>query len=70
LVLNEICGHDPRDTTSVEEPVPDYTTFLTGDVKGLKVGYPREFFAEGIDQGVKDNVMKALKELDKMGAIV
>src|SRR5690606_7639020 len=47
-VLGVIAGHDPRDSTSVPRPVPDYAAALTGDVRGLRVGIPREYFAEGI----------------------
>src|SRR6185295_1335504 len=49
ILLGAIAGHDPLDSTSAPQPVPDYTTALTGDVRGLKIGVPREYFIEGLD---------------------
>ena len=68
LVMNIIAGHDPRDATSANLPVPDYTSFLRPEVKGLRVGIPREYFGEGLDAGVKETVLKAIGELEKLGA--
>jgi aspartyl-tRNA(Asn)/glutamyl-tRNA(Gln) amidotransferase subunit A len=70
LVLGLIAGHDPRDSTSASAPVPDYTSFLTGDVRGLKIGVPREFFGEGLDTGVGEAVKASLDKLAELGAIV
>lgn len=67
-VLQSIAGHDPSDSTSAEVDIPDYLSALTGDVKGLKIGVPKEYFGEGIDPKVKDAVMSALKVLEGLGA--
>lgn len=69
LVLNAISGYDKLDATSAEIPVPDYTESLKTDVKGLKIGMPKEFFGEGIDSDVKEAVMKAAKKFEEMGAV-
>ncbi len=69
-VLSAIAAHDPYDSTSAEVDIPDYISALTGEVKGLKVGIPKEFLGEGIDQEVKDKVLEALKVLEGMGAII
>ena len=68
LVLNTIAGHDPNDSTSVPYQVPDYTTALNGDIKGLRIGVPEEYFGEGIQEGVKESVMKAIGVLEGLGA--
>ncbi len=68
-LLNVISGRDPRDSTSVPEPVPDYTRALTGDIRGLRIGLPKEYFISGIDPEVSAAVQKAIDELKKLGAI-
>ena len=68
LVLNVISSHDPNDSTSVNTPVPDYTRSLVNDVKGLRIGIPKEYFVEGIDKEVKEAVLSAVKTLEKLGA--
>lgn len=68
LLLNAIAGYDPSDSTSVDVPVPDYTKSLAKDVKGLKIGIPKEYFIEGIDKEVKDAVWAAINLLKKSGA--
>lgn len=70
LLLNIIAGHDPMDSTSVNLPVPDYTQSLVDDVKGLKIGLPKECFIDGIDPEVKKAVMEAVALLKKRGAEV
>jgi len=67
-VLGVISGHDPRDSTSVPEPVPDYAGALTGDLKGLKLGLPKEYLVGGLDPEVKAAVESAIKQLEKLGA--
>jgi aspartyl-tRNA(Asn)/glutamyl-tRNA(Gln) amidotransferase subunit A len=67
-VLNVIAAHDPRDSTSAKVDVPDYTGFLDGNVKGIKIGVPREYFAEGVDSNIKSAVRKALDVLVSLGA--
>jgi aspartyl-tRNA(Asn)/glutamyl-tRNA(Gln) amidotransferase subunit A len=68
LLLNAISGHEPRDSTSVDLPVPDYTRALGGDVRGMVLGVPQETFGKGIDPEVADSVRKAIEVLRKLGA--
>jgi aspartyl-tRNA(Asn)/glutamyl-tRNA(Gln) amidotransferase subunit A len=67
-MLGVISGRDPRDSTSVPEPVPDYTAALDGKIKGLKLGLPREYFIGGLDKEVTAAVNAAVKQLEKLGA--
>jgi aspartyl-tRNA(Asn)/glutamyl-tRNA(Gln) amidotransferase subunit A len=67
-VLGALAGHDPRDSTSVELPVPDYAAALTGDVRGLRLGVPREFFVKGMEPGVEAAVREAFGVLERLGA--
>ncbi len=67
-VLGVIAGHDPRDSTSLPQPVPDYTAALTGDIKGLKLGLPKEYLVGGLDAEVKNAVEAAVLQLAKLGA--
>lgn len=68
LLLKIIAGHDPQDSTSIPQPVPDYNEALVADVKGMKIGLPKEYFGEGIDRQVAEMVMKAAKQLEDAGA--
>ena len=68
LLMNIIAGHDAQDSTCVQLPVPNYTKSLFNDVKGLKIGIPKEYFIEGIDPEVKVAVMEAINVLKKVGA--
>lgn len=68
IMLNAMAGHDPSDSTSIRAEVPDYRTFLTGEVKGLKIGIPKEYFIEGMDKEVEASVREALEVLKKAGA--
>jgi aspartyl-tRNA(Asn)/glutamyl-tRNA(Gln) amidotransferase subunit A len=70
LLLRVIAGHDRRDSTSVDMPVPDYTAQLSGDIKGLKIGLPKEYFVEGMDKEVTTAVRDAVKKLESLGASV
>lgn len=70
LVLNVIAGHDPRDSTSVPGERPDYTQFLKEDIRGLRIGIPREYLAEGLDSGVREVLEKACAVLKEAGAEV
>ena len=70
LVLNAIAGHDPRDSTSIPQGIPDYTKALRTDVKGMRIGVPREYYGEGINTEVADALRKALETLEDMGASV
>ncbi len=68
LMLNVLAGHDPRDSTSADKSVPDFTrVFKKKDVKKLKIGVPLEFFAEGLDEEVYDAVGEALAVLEDLG---
>jgi aspartyl-tRNA(Asn)/glutamyl-tRNA(Gln) amidotransferase subunit A len=68
LLLQAIAGHDRRDSTCVNQPVPEYHKTLNEPVKGLKIGVPREFFDKGLDSEVESAVRAALKEYEKRGA--
>ena len=68
LVLGVMAGHDPYDSTSVDEPVPDYSAVLTGDVRGLRVGLPAEYFIEGMQPEVEESVRAAVAQLEALGA--
>ena len=68
MLLNVICGHDGLDSTSAQVKKPDFRRSLNKGIKGLKVGLPREYFVEGIDTRVEDQIMKAVKVLGKNGA--
>lgn len=68
LVMNAIAGYDPMDSTSVSFPVPDYTSCLNRDLKGLRIGIPKEYFVEGMQEGVKSALEAAIKKLKELGA--
>ena len=70
MLLNIIAGHDEKDTTSIDIEKKDYTKALKNDVKGLKIGVPKEYFAEGINPEVREAVLKAIEEYKAMGAEV
>ncbi|MBI4289806.1 MAG: Asp-tRNA(Asn)/Glu-tRNA(Gln) amidotransferase subunit GatA [Chloroflexi bacterium] len=68
LVMNVISGRDHRDSTSLVDPVPDYTRALRPDLRGLKLGVPKEFFVEGMEAGVKEAMETAIRQLESLGA--
>ena len=68
LLLNIIAGHDKKDTTSVNREKIDYTKCLKNDVKGLKIGVPKEFFGEGINSEVKETLQKSIEKYKELGA--
>lgn len=68
LVLQAISGHDARDNTSAKQPVPDFSAALGQDVKGMKLGIPKEYFIEGLDPEVEKTVRAAIDELKSQGA--
>jgi len=70
LLLNVMAGHDPRDSTSLERPVEDYNRDLARPLKGLRIGLPREFFADGLSIDVRSAVEAAVAEYRKLGATV
>ena len=68
IVLKTIAGHDPADSTSADIPVPDYPALLKGDVEGMTIGLPEEYFGEGIDPEVEELVRQAAAGLESRGA--
>ncbi len=68
IIMNAISGHDKRDSTSVPEPVPDYTQSLKTDLKGMRLGIPREYYVEGMPSGVASVMKAAIKKLEELGA--
>jgi aspartyl-tRNA(Asn)/glutamyl-tRNA(Gln) amidotransferase subunit A len=61
-LLGVVAGHDPRDSTSLDAPVPDYEAALSGDIRGLRVGVPREYFVEGMEPEVEAAVRAAIEQ--------
>ena len=69
-ILEIIAGHDAKDSTSVQRESYNFTSALTDDVKGMKIGIPKGYFGEGLDKEVKDTILHAVQVLEKKGAIV
>jgi aspartyl-tRNA(Asn)/glutamyl-tRNA(Gln) amidotransferase subunit A len=69
-VLQAMAGFDPLDSTSVDQPVPDYAAALARPIKGLRIGLPKEYFAEGLEAGTRACVMAAVKKFQELGATV
>jgi aspartyl-tRNA(Asn)/glutamyl-tRNA(Gln) amidotransferase subunit A len=70
LMLNVIAGNDSRDSTSVNSPVPDYTSCLNVGIKGIKVGVPKEYFIKGIDAEVEEAVKRAIALVEDLGGVI
>ncbi len=70
IVLEAIAGHDPLDATTPDVPVPSYRTLLDGSMKGVRIGLPREYLAEGIDPEVEASIRAAVETFRGMGAII
>ena len=68
MLLNCICGHDRLDTTSAKVDKPDFLACLDKEIKGLRIGLPKEYFVEGLDPQIKNQIMKAVDLLEKNGA--
>ena len=68
LVLTHLAGHDPRDSTSLKVAPEDFTTGLGRDIKGLRIGLPKEYFIDGIHPGIRAAVDAAVKQLESLGA--
>ena len=68
MLLQGMAGFDSKDSTSIEESVPDYTSTLNDSIKGLKIGLPKEYFGEGLDEGVRQVVETAVDEYKRLGA--
>lgn len=70
MLLNLIAGHDEKDSTSVEVEEKDYTKALVNDVKGMRIGLPKEYLGEGINEEVREAILSVAKKYEEMGAIV
>ena len=70
LMLNVMAGFDPKDSTSVDRAVPDYTATLNEPLKGLRVGLPKEYFSDQLNPAMEQQVRSAIKEYEKLGATV
>ena len=68
VMLEAVAGHDPKDSTSVDRPVPDYTATLKNGVKGLKIGLPKEYFIDGLDPDVQRTMDAAIETYRRLGA--
>ena len=68
LVMNAIAGYDPRDSTSLNVDIPDYTESLGRDLSGLRIGVPTEYFVEGMESGVEDATRRSIEVLESLGA--
>jgi aspartyl-tRNA(Asn)/glutamyl-tRNA(Gln) amidotransferase subunit A len=70
LMLEATAGYDPADSTSADRPVPPYSTSLSRDIKGLRLGIPKEYFVSGIQPEVEQAVRNAARQLEKNGAVI
>lgn len=70
LMLNVMAGFDPKDSTSVDREVPDFTAKLNEPLKGLRIGLPKEFFGAGLNPAIADATLAAVKQFEAMGAVV
>lgn len=69
ILMNIISGHDCRDSTSAPLAVPDFTSALGQDIKGIKIGVPREYLIEGVDKEIAEAVKTAIRKLESLGAV-
>lgn len=69
-LMNAMAGFDERDSTSINEAVPDYTATLNDSIKGLRIGLPKEYFSEGLNSDVAKAIEAAIKEYEKLGAVI
>ena len=70
IILNVIAGNDPLDSTSVQKSLPDYESFLGQDIKGMKIGIPKEFYGEGLNPEVDEIIQSGISKLKSLGAEV
>src|SRR5690554_261539 len=70
LLLNNMAGFDPRDSTCIDREVPDYTATLNEPLKGLKIGLPKEYFSDQLSPAMEEQVRNAVREYEKLGATV
>ena len=68
MLLNIVSGYDPLDSTSFNTDCPDFVSFLTGDIKGVKIGIPREYFVEGLDSRIEEKIQDAIELFKGLGA--
>lgn len=68
LLMNFISGKDPKDSTSADVPVPDFTQYLNRDIKGIRLGVPREYFIPGMDKDVEEALRSAINKFAELGA--
>lgn len=68
ILLQAMAGQDPMDSTTLDAPVPDYTQALCGDLKGMRLGLPKEYFVDGLDKSVRDSIMQAADACRDLGA--
>ncbi|MFH1347241.1 MAG: Asp-tRNA(Asn)/Glu-tRNA(Gln) amidotransferase subunit GatA [Candidatus Margulisiibacteriota bacterium] len=68
ILMNVLAGHDPKDSTSVDRPVPDFRKALVNDVSKMRIGYIKELLGKGVEKNVKDAVQKAMKKFADLGA--
>lgn len=68
-VMNVISGYDPKDSTSANVDLPDFTAYLTGDIKGMRIGIPKEYFVEGMQPEVEQAIKAAIAKFEELGAI-
>jgi aspartyl-tRNA(Asn)/glutamyl-tRNA(Gln) amidotransferase subunit A len=69
ILMNIIAGHDPLDSTSAPVPLPDFTAVLSREIKGMKIGIPKEYFIEGMNADVLAAVKEAIRQLESLGAV-
>ena len=70
LLLNAMCGQDPKDSTSSNIDIPDFTTGINDSIEGIKIGIPEEYFSKGLDPECEVKIQEAIKVLEKKGAII
>ena len=70
ILLQGMAGFDKQDSTSIDEPVPDYSASLNTSIKGLRIGVPKEYFSAGLDPRIAELVQNSIKELEKLGAVI
>lgn len=70
IMLNAISGHDPLDSTSADLPVPDYKALLGREIKGFKLGIPREYFISGMNPSVDSSLREAIRVFERLGAVI
>jgi aspartyl-tRNA(Asn)/glutamyl-tRNA(Gln) amidotransferase subunit A len=69
ILLNAISGHDPLDSTSAPVTLPDFTSVLGKNIRGMRIGIPKEYFIKGMDKEIEGSVKEAVKKLESLGAI-